>query len=79
MPTHPKLLLPVLVLAALLALPAAAQATLAYVENPFHPTVFVANDDGSGARKVAAGHNPRVAPDGGSVAYLQKDRSSRRN
>ncbi|HYQ78462.1 MAG TPA: hypothetical protein VEP91_05045 [Solirubrobacterales bacterium] len=74
MPTPPKLklLLPALVLAALLALPAAAGATLAYVKNPFNATVYVANDDGSGARKVETGHNPRVAPDGLSVAYLHE-------
>jgi Tol biopolymer transport system component len=67
-----KLLLPALVLVALLALPAAAGATLAYVKNPFNATVYVADDDGSGARKVEAGHNPRVAPDGLSVAYLHE-------
>src|SRR5215203_6486758 len=74
MPTFPKLklLLPALVLTVVLALPAAAGASLAYVKNPLHATVFVASDDGSGARKVAAGHNPRVAPDGGSVAYLHE-------
>jgi len=74
MPTYskPKLLLPVLVLVALLALPASAGATLSYVKNPFNATVFVANDDGSGARKVEAGHNPHVAPDGLSVAYLHE-------
>lgn len=67
-----KLLLPALVLAALLALPAAAGATLSYVKNPFNATVFVAKDDGSGARKVAAGHSPHVSPDGESVAYLHE-------
>jgi Tol biopolymer transport system component len=65
----PKLLPPVLVLVALLALPAVAGATLSYVKNPIRPTVFIANDDGSGARKVARGQVPRVAPDGLSVAY----------
>ena len=70
--TKPKLLLPVLALAALLALPATAQATLSYVTLPSTPTVFVANDNGSGARKVATGHNPHVAPDGLSVAYLHE-------
>jgi Tol biopolymer transport system component len=67
-----KLLLPALVIAALLALPAGAGATLSYVKNPLQATVFVANDDGSGARKVATGHNPHVAPDGLSVAYLHE-------
>lgn len=67
-----KLLLPALVVAALLALPAGASATLSYVKNPFNSTVFVANDDGSAARKVETGHNPHVAPDGLSVAYLHE-------
>lgn len=74
MPTiaKPKLLLPALVIAALLALPAGASATLSYVKNPFNSTVFVANDDGSGAKKVEAGHNPRVAPNGLSIVYLHE-------
>jgi Tol biopolymer transport system component len=74
MPTHakPKLLLPALVIAALLALPAGASATLSYVKNPFNSTVFVAGDDGSGARRVERGQNPKVAPDGLSVAYLHE-------
>lgn len=74
MPTSlkPKLLLSALVLVALLAFPAVAGATLSYVKNPFNLTVFVANDDGSGARKVETGHNPHVAPNGLSVAYLHE-------
>ena len=71
-PPKPKLLLPALVLSALLAFPAAAGATLAYVKNPFKATVFVANDDGSGAKKVEQGHDPRVAPNGLSIAYLHE-------
>lgn len=67
-----KLLLPVLVVAALLVLPSGAGATLSYVKNPFNSTVFVANDDGSGAKKVEAGHNPHVAPSGLAVAYLHE-------
>jgi hypothetical protein len=75
MPTRSKLplLLSALVLAVLLALPAAASATLAYVHNPFSPAVFVANDDGSGARKVDSGSNPNVSPDGTMVAYLHEE------
>jgi Tol biopolymer transport system component len=75
MPPKSKLLLPALVVAALLALPAAAQATLSYVRNPFHPAVFVANDDGSAAHKVAAGSNPNVSPDGLSLAFLHEGSS----
>jgi Tol biopolymer transport system component len=73
MPTMKKLslVLSALVLATLLVVPAAAQATLAYVRNPLHPTVFAANDDGSGARKLVAGENPHVSPDGKIVALLK--------
>lgn len=70
--TKPKLLLPVLVLAALLAIPAVAEATLTFVRNPLNSQVFVADDDGSGARKLAAGRTPHVSPDGLWVAYLQE-------
>jgi hypothetical protein len=71
MPTKTKLpLLSALALVALLAVPAAAQATLTYVRNPLHPAVYVANDDGSGARKLGDGETPHVSPDGSAIAYL---------
>lgn len=54
---------------ALLALPTAAQATLAYVKNPMHPAVFAADDNGGGAFKIGPGSNPRVSPDGDAIAY----------
>jgi hypothetical protein len=74
MPTLKKLplLLSALVLVALLVAPTAAQATLTYVRNPTNPTVFVAGDDGSGAKKIEAGELPRVSPDGNWVAYLHQ-------
>jgi Tol biopolymer transport system component len=74
MPTMKKLslVLAALVLTVLLAVPAAAQATLAYVRNPLHPTVFVAGDDGSGAKKLDSGEAPHVSPDGNWVAYLHQ-------
>jgi dipeptidyl aminopeptidase/acylaminoacyl peptidase len=77
MPTMKKLslVLSALVPIALLALPAAAQATLAYVKNPLHPTVFVAGDDGSGAKKLVPGENPHVSPDGKIVALLKQGAS----
>lgn len=56
---------------AILALPAASQATLVFTRSPLHPTVYVAKDDGSGARKVGAGTNPRVSPDGQTVAFYR--------
>ncbi|HEX6153648.1 MAG TPA: hypothetical protein VFZ19_09025 [Solirubrobacterales bacterium] len=68
----PKLLLPALALVVLLALPAAAGATLAYVRGELNPQVLVAEDDGSGAVKVGKGRTPHVAPDGQSVAYLRE-------
>jgi dipeptidyl aminopeptidase/acylaminoacyl peptidase len=77
MPTMKKLslVLSALVLASLLAIPAAAQATLAYVKNPLHPTVFVAGDDGSGAKKLLPGENPHLSPDGKIVALLKQGTS----
>jgi dipeptidyl aminopeptidase/acylaminoacyl peptidase len=74
MPSLPKskLLVAFVALTALLALPAAAQATLAYTKNPLKPVVYIANDDGSGAQKLTPGHNPHVSPDGLSVVYLHE-------
>jgi dipeptidyl aminopeptidase/acylaminoacyl peptidase len=74
MPSQPKFkwITALVVAAALLALPAAAQATLAYVKNPFDSTVFVAADDGTNAHRVDSGSTPRVSPDGLSVAYLHE-------
>ena len=63
-------LIAVLVVSA--AVPAAAQATLAYVKAPLHSTVYAAADNGSGAHKIGPGSNPRVSPDGRSVAYLHE-------
>jgi len=80
MPSLPKFqLLGALVAAtALLALPAAAQATLVYVKNPMHPAVFAANDNGGGAFKVGPGSNPRVSPDGDVIAYQRESSGGRR-
>ncbi len=64
--------------AALLALPPAAQATLAYVKNPSHPTVFAANDNGTGAFRVGPGSNPRVSPDGDVIAYQHESSNGKR-
>jgi hypothetical protein len=51
--------------------PASSQATLVFTRNPFSPTVYVANDNGSSARKLGAGSNPRVSPDGQTVAFYR--------
>jgi Tol biopolymer transport system component len=66
-----------LVAAALLAVPATAQATLAFVRSPVHPAVFVAEDDGSKAHKLVPGTSPRVSPDGQTVVYMQEGRGHR--
>jgi hypothetical protein len=58
-----------LVALALLIGPAAAQATLVFTRNPLHPTVFAANDDGSGAHRIGSGSSPRVSPDGQTIAF----------
>ena len=39
--------------------------------NPFSPTVYVANDNGSAARKIGSGSNPHVSPDGQTVAFYR--------
>lgn len=67
-----KWILPFVAVVALLALPAAAQATLVYVRNPLHPAVYAAADDGSGAHRLVAGSNPRISPDGQIVALLNQ-------
>jgi dipeptidyl aminopeptidase/acylaminoacyl peptidase len=74
----PKLLAALVAVTALLALPAAAQATLAYVKNPLHPAVFVANDNGGGAFKVDPGSSPKVSPDGDVVAYAREGSGGKR-
>ncbi|HEX5990659.1 MAG TPA: hypothetical protein VFY75_10670 [Solirubrobacterales bacterium] len=68
-----KLLVFALVLVALLALPAAASATLAYVKYghyPFVPKVFTADDDGFDDIPIGRGTDPEVSPDGSLVAYV---------
>lgn len=58
--------------AALLALPTAAHATLTFVRNPLHPQVWVAEDTGKHAHELVAGSNPRISPDGKVVALLHQ-------
>jgi Tol biopolymer transport system component len=65
-------------LVVLVAIPAMAQATLVFSRNPFNPSVWSAAGNGSGARRLATGSNPRVSPNGQIVAFLHqgKGRSS---
>ncbi|MDX6608775.1 MAG: Dipeptidyl peptidase N-terminal region [Solirubrobacterales bacterium] len=55
----------------LLIAPASSEATLAFTRNPLSPTVFAANDNGSAARKLGSGSNPRVSPDGQMVVFYR--------
>jgi Tol biopolymer transport system component len=64
-----------LALVAMLALPAAANATLSYTKGLQKPRIYVANDNGSGARQVGVGTNSRVSPDGEWVAYERASQS----
>jgi Tol biopolymer transport system component len=64
-----KLLAAVLAIAALLAVPAAANATLSYGKDLKQPMVFYAKDNGKGAHKIGPGFNSHVSPDGKTVAY----------
>jgi Tol biopolymer transport system component len=59
------------VVGACLAVPASSQATLVFTRNPFSPTVYVANDNGSSARKIGSGSNPRVSPDGKTIVFYR--------
>jgi Tol biopolymer transport system component len=77
MPNLPKskLLVALLAVVALLALPAAAQGTLAYSKNLFHPHVWVAQDNGKGGKVIGAGSNAKVSPDGKLVAYEREGKN----
>jgi Tol biopolymer transport system component len=57
--------------AAMLSAPVSSQATLVFTRNPFNPAVYVANDNGSSARKVGSGSNPRVSPDGQTIVFYR--------
>ena len=49
---------------------APADALLVYDSGTASPSVWAANDDGSGARRLASGSYPKLSPDGRQVAYL---------
>jgi Tol biopolymer transport system component len=60
-------LLPLLALAAALVPAAPAGATLVFQRGDVRSDVWIADDDGSHARRLAPGRNPRIAPDGQTV------------
>jgi hypothetical protein len=75
-----RILLLVGALAALLALPAMAGASVAFTRltapytfssQPLNPAIWVANNNGSASRKLpVTGSDPLISPDGKMVAYL---------
>jgi Tol biopolymer transport system component len=71
-----RLLAVLAALVACLAAPATSRATLAFTRSPLNPVVFVANDDGSSARKIGSGSNPRVSPDGQTIVFYRVGKGS---
>ncbi|HVY77246.1 MAG TPA: hypothetical protein VG898_01935 [Solirubrobacterales bacterium] len=59
------------VLVGCLLIPATSQATLVFSRNPLNPAVFAAKDNGSAGRRIGPGSNPRVSPDGQTVAFYR--------
>jgi Tol biopolymer transport system component len=59
------------VLSSCLVVPASSQATLVFTRNPLKPTVYVAKNNGSAAREVGSGSNPRISPNGQTVAFYR--------
>jgi dipeptidyl aminopeptidase/acylaminoacyl peptidase len=57
--------------AVLLALPAAAQATLVFSRDPLNPVVFKASDSGAGVQRVGPGFSPRISPDGQTIVFFR--------
>ena len=72
MPIRSRWILALVLLVAFTAFPATAHSTLVFSRNPLNPSVFSAADDGSGARKLAAGSNPRISPSGAIVAFFHQ-------
>lgn len=68
-PPKPKLILALLVIAALLALPAAANATLTYSKGFNKPHVYIAQDNGKGGKSIGLGSNSHISPNGEWVVY----------
>jgi Tol biopolymer transport system component len=72
-----KLKLPAALVAivALLALPTAAGATLAYTKGFSKPHVYYAENSGKGEHQIGLGRNPKISPDGETVIYEKETKS----
>ena len=74
-----KLVAGVIAAAALLALPAAANATLAYTKytkGMWKTSIYYAQDNGEGAHRIGIGRDPRISPNGEFVVYEVPSESS---
>ena len=71
-----KPIVPLAALVACLLCPVSSQATLVFTRNPLSPAVYTANDNGSAARKVGSGLNPRVSPDGQTIVFYRFGKGS---
>jgi Tol biopolymer transport system component len=47
-----------------------ANAAVVYTRGSANRSVYIANDDGTGARRLAAGDTPHISPDGQAVIYV---------
>src|SRR4051812_45495247 len=56
-------------LASLFAAPP-ANAAVVYNRGNANRSVYIANDDGTGSRKLTAGQTPHLSPDGQAVIYV---------
>lgn len=65
----------ILAAAAMLALPAAAQATLTYVKGTAKPVVYTASDNGKSPHRIGPGRSPKVSPDGELVAFEREGKN----
>lgn len=74
-PSKLKLPVALVVVVALLALPAAAGATLSYTKGFSKPRVYYAEDNGKGAHEIGPGRNSKISPDGETVVYEKETKS----
>src|SRR5690606_28657206 len=56
-------------LLAALALPAGASASLVFQRGALDGSVWIAQDDGTQQRRLTDGRDPRISPDGSTVAF----------